>query len=223
MVEFDLKQLQAEYKKGFQTWELDSVRPAMEFLRKDVSPWLSRNIKLATKSSESLKTRLVTSRSSLGSVSRPTLCANHIYEEAATGVYLQAQKALNEEDRGRFLVWYDLAEGVQDAVACIFRAEGVFVRGAKEEVVYALDIKGMSQKALEEAAERFQRYNQMLIQDPTGIALVEYQVSRHLRTLFDFPATGASSYITNDIVFPTNVLARMYAAEVYKIVYPLSE
>lgn len=217
-MKIDLEQMRAENARGYTTADFSGIKPVIPFLRTHVSPQLAKNLTSFIDRADDIKRAMAHMRQKNQLLSRPSICVSYMSADTG-GVYTQAQTYLNAGNRGLFFVWYTLAEAYTDATICINRAEGVLRRGARAEVVLAF--QGEVPKDAEKTALRFQRYSELLRMDPTGIALVKHQTEMRLENLFNFPASTETPFY--EIFHPTTVLASMYAAEVYKIIYPLSE
>lgn len=221
MAEIDINRMRDEYAKGFADSELAAIKPIIPFLRTEVSPLLDRKIAThITLQPETVRESLAEIKSRKPRLSRVARCAEYM-ESHSAGLATQAQDYLNQGDRSRFLVWYRLAEYYKNSIICIYRAEGVLRRGSREEVIQAFAPNLPPAQEMEAAAKRFQRYSEILISDPTGISLVEHQAWVQSRYLFDFPDPRSGAYY--EIDRPIALLAAMYATEVYRNIYPLSE
>ena len=218
MAEFNLQQLREEEAKRYKASDLETIKPIVPFLREHVSPVINQIMTdYVIQPEEMARERLIEIRTKQDPCSRALACA--IYTGYYTGrLFQQAQDYLDQGNRGYFYTWYTLANNVQDISLCIHRAEGVLRRGARAEVIYAFN--GEVPKNAEAVAQRFERYNEILTMDPTGISLMEYQVRRATQDMFDFPNPQKDPYI--EFYHPIRVLAAVYAAEVYRNIYPLS-
>lgn len=221
MAEIDMNRMREEVAKSFTNSELAVIRPIIPFLRTEVSPSLDGRIAThITLQPDIVGEKLAEIKSRYPQLSRVARCAEYMRNYSG-GLTTQAQEYLNQGDRGRFLVWYRLADHYKDSMICIYRAEGVLRRGPRAEVIRAFAPNFPSEQKMEAAAKRFQRYSEILRSDPTGISLMEHRVWVNSRDLFDFPCPRNVTYY--EIYSPIVVLAAMYAAEFYRNIYPLSE
>lgn len=221
MAEIDMSRMRQEIAKGFTASELATIKPIISFLRTEVSPLLDDRIAThITLQPETVRESLAEIKSRNPQLSRVAQCAAYM-ENYTAGLATQAQDYLNQGDRGRFYIWYRLAHRYADSTTCIYRAEGVLRRGPREEVIRAFAPNFPSEQEMEAAAKRFQRYSEILRSDPTGISLLEHQAWVQSKSLFGFPGPRIGSY--HEIDSPMALLAAMYATEVYRNIYPLSE
>lgn len=213
----DFERMEEEYKKVTDA-DVAPVKPVIPYLRVNVSPWMHERVQHFVSEPDSVKKFLSELRNQNPILSRPALCVTFLRRHG--GLYPQAQTFLDQNNRGSFFVWYTLAERYDYSTWCIDRAEGVLRRGARAEVIHAFH--GNIPEDGEKVAQRFQMYSEMIERDPTGISLMGYQIRRKLRDLFDFPDPEKRTSFF-EVHYPTALLACMYAEELYKDVYPLTE
>lgn len=222
MAEVDFFRLETARKTLWTPTNLSDFKSSVVYLRTHISPIFRNRIDIITQDSETVQTTLVSFKSDDGRpLSRAMRAATYIRRHPITELYETAQTFLDQDKKGDFVLWYDLAHYARDSAMSIERAEGVFRRGARAETVHAFGSQLPSETELESASIRFERYNQILIDNRSGQHVMDYQAVRHLEEVFGLTIVDHS--LEEGYPLAIYTFAALYASSLYKAVYPLTK
>lgn len=228
MLEVDFDRLRTERANQTVPSNMKDFEASVGTLKECFSPWLTEHLKQIGDDPKTREILAAIQAPNTSTLSKPQRCSIYIDKYEGLELYGQSQIDLEAENTGNFVVFYDLANVVEDAALSIARAEGVFARGAELEALQAFgsyiskpDVAPeIAEQTLKRGAVRFQMYADLMQKNQSGLHVMHYQVISTLNNLFGFPTNTAGSPLKG-YALAVNMLGELYAAELYRVIYPL--